>query len=82
MQIIKSKIDQAGRILVPASQRQLLHLTPGQDVILQVEEGELRIRSFKESAKHARDLVKKYNSKNLDLVDLLFQARKEDKSRG
>ena len=81
MQIIKSKVDQAGRILVPASHRQLLHLTPGQDIILQVEEGELRIRSFKESAKHARDLVKKYNSKNQDLVALLFQARNEDNSR-
>ncbi len=82
MYIIKSKIDQAGRILIPASHRQLLHLTPGQDVIMQVEEGELTIRSFKESAKHARDLVKKYNPNDQDLVSLLFQARKEDQSRG
>jgi hypothetical protein len=37
-------------------------------------EGELRIRSFNESVKHARNLVKKYNSKNQDLVELLFQA--------
>lgn len=81
MQIIKSKVDQAGRILVPASHRRLLHLTPGQDIILQIEGGELRVRSFKESAKHARDLVKKYNPDNLDLVELLFQARKEDQSR-
>lgn len=29
MEIIKSKIDQAGRIPVPASHRHLLHLTPG-----------------------------------------------------
>jgi len=49
---------------------------------MQVEEGELRIRSFKESAKHARDLVKKYNPNDQDLVSLLFQARKEDQSRG
>ncbi|MBX9744582.1 MAG: hypothetical protein K2X08_05165 [Chlamydiales bacterium] len=81
MHIIKSKIDQAGRILVPASYRHFLHLTPGQDVILQVAKGELRVRSFKESASHARSLVKKYNSKDQDLVELLFQARKEEVSR-
>lgn len=82
MKIIKSKVDQAGRILVPASHRHLLHLMPGEDVILQVDEGELRIRSFKESAKHARNLVKQYNSNNQDLVELLFQVRKEDASHG
>ncbi|MBI2707373.1 MAG: AbrB/MazE/SpoVT family DNA-binding domain-containing protein [Proteobacteria bacterium] len=82
MEMIKSKVDQAGRILVPASYRHLLHLTPGQDVILHVERGELRIRSSQESATHARNLVKKYNSKNQDLVELLFQARKEEVSRG
>jgi AbrB family looped-hinge helix DNA binding protein len=82
MEIVKSRIDQAGRILIPASHRQLLHLMPGQDVILQMEEGELRVRSFKESAKHARNLVKQYNSKDQDLVELLFQARKEDATHG
>ena len=82
MEIIKSKIDQAGRILIPSSYRHSLHLMPGQDVILQVEEGGLRIRSFKESASHARNLVKQYNSKNQDLVGLLLQARKDEVSRG
>lgn len=82
MEIVKSKVDQAGRILVPSAYRHLLHLMPGQDIILHVEKGELRVRSFQESAKRARDLVKQYNSKNQDLVELLFQARKEDKSRG
>jgi len=82
MEIVKSKVDQAGRILIPASLRQLLHLMPGQDVVLQMEEGDLRIRSFKESAKHARNLVKQYNSKDQDLVELLFQARKEDATHG
>ncbi|EKE10139.1 MAG: hypothetical protein ACD_16C00078G0004 [uncultured bacterium] len=81
MEIIKSKIDQAGRILIPSSYRHSLHLMPGQNVILRAEEGELRIQSFKESASYARSLVKKYNPDNKDLVELLFQARKEDTSR-
>ena len=80
MDMIKSKVDQAGRILVPSSYRHSLHLMPGQDVILHAEKGELRIRSFKESSTHARNLVKKYNSKNQDLVKLLFQTRKEEAS--
>lgn len=82
MDFIKSKVDQTGRILIPASHRQLLHLTPGEDVILQVVEGELRIRSFKDSAKHARKLVAQFNTEKKDLVELLFQMRKEEKSRG
>lgn len=44
------------------------------------EEGELKIRSFNESLKHARDLVKQYNSSNQDLVELLFQMRRGDTS--
>ncbi len=78
MQIIKSKVDQGGRVLIPALQRQRLHLMPGQEIILQVEDGELRSRSFKDASKRARDIVRKYNTKNQDLVALLLAERKED----
>ncbi len=80
MQVIQSKIDQGGRVLIPASQRQRLHLMPGQEVILHVKDGELRISSFKDASKRARDIVKKYNSKNQDLVALLLEERRQDDS--
>ena len=49
-------------------------------MILHVKDGELRISSFKDASKRARDIVKKYNSKNQDLVALLLEERRQDDS--
>lgn len=78
MEKIKARIDNNGRLLIPSFFRQSLHLEPGQEVILYQEGKELKIRTFKESLKRARQLVKQYNKDNLDLVELLLQSRHED----
>ncbi|MBN9343670.1 MAG: hypothetical protein BGO76_01810 [Caedibacter sp. 38-128] len=78
METIKTRIDKNGRLLIPSSFRQSLHLDPGQEVILYQEGNELKIRTFKESLNRARQLVKQYNKDNLDLVALLLQERREE----
>ena len=78
MEIVKSHIDKNGRLLIPSLFRKSLHLEPGEEVILYQEGGELKIRTFKDSLKRARQIVKHYNKDNLDLVALLLQERREE----
>lgn len=78
MDIIKSHIDKNGRLLIPSFFRKTLHLEPGEEVILYQEDGELKIRTFRDSLIRARKVLKHYNKQNLDLVSLLLKERREE----
>lgn len=78
METFKTRIDKNGRLLIPSLFRQSLHLEPGEEVLLYQEGTELKIRSFRDSLKRARQLVKQYNKDNLDLVALLLEERREE----
>lgn len=77
MQEFRTKISENGRIIIPAICRRQLHLVPGQDLIIRIENEELRIYSINHSLKKAQDLVGKH-AKNKDLVKELKKMRKED----
>ncbi|MBL0941295.1 MAG: AbrB/MazE/SpoVT family DNA-binding domain-containing protein [Alphaproteobacteria bacterium] len=78
METVKSYIDKNGRLHIPASFRKVLHLEPGEEVLLYQEGAELKVRTFKQSLTRARQLVKQYNTENLDLVSLLLESRREE----
>ena len=78
MELIKSRIDKAGRLVIPNHYRQVLNLSPGEQVMLRLEDGEMHICSFKKAAEKARDLITQYNQDNHDLLEILFQHRRED----
>lgn len=78
MELAKSHIDKNGRILIPYLLRKSLHMEPGEKVILYQEGSELKIRTFKDSLNRARQIVKRHNKENLDLVSLLLQERREE----
>ena len=78
LESIKLRIDQNGRLLIPLSFRQKMHFDIGQDVLMYQDGEELKIRSFKESAKRARDLIKQYNTDNVDLLDMLLTQRRDE----
>ena len=78
MEIVRSHIDKNGRILIPHFFRKSLHLEPGEEVILYQEGRELKIRTFRDSLKRVRKILKHYNKENVDLVSLLLQERREE----
>jgi AbrB family looped-hinge helix DNA binding protein len=77
MKEFRTKISDNGRIIIPVVCRRQLHFTPGEDLIIRIDNDELRIYSIKHSLKKARQLVKQ-RAKNKDLVAQLKQLRKED----
>jgi AbrB family looped-hinge helix DNA binding protein len=78
MELIKSRIDKAGRLVIPNHYRQVLDLIPGEEVMLRLEDGEMHVCSFKKAAEKARDLITHYNHENHDLLEILFKHRREE----
>lgn len=71
------KLQENGRIVIPANYRKQLHLEPGEELILRVEENGLHLYSLKQSIHKAQSIVKRY-AKNQSLVAELQRMRKED----
>lgn len=73
----RAKISENGRIIIPAVCRRQLHLESGDDLIIRVDNNELRIYSAKHSLKKAQMLVKKH-AKGKKLVTMLSKMRREE----
>lgn len=78
---VRTKIDKQGRIIIPARERKQLGLKPGEAVVLSVEDGELRIRSIRESVRHAQAIIRQYIPEGRSLVDELIAERREEAER-
>lgn len=75
----RATISAGGRILIPSAIRKKLHLEEGEEVILKIESGELRILTLKDAVKRSQSLVKKYNTRKISLTEALFKLRRDEK---
>ncbi|MEM1244074.1 MAG: AbrB/MazE/SpoVT family DNA-binding domain-containing protein [Pseudomonadota bacterium] len=73
----RTKLSEDGRVVIPAACRKYLHLKAGEEIIIRVEDHELRLLSLRHSLRKAQALVKSY-SKGKSLVKALIDLRKED----
>ena len=81
METLKAKVDQAGRVLIPSFIRRALNMGPGEEVFMRLEEGELRILSFKKHLENSRQLLAFYNKENEDLVEALLKMKEEEREK-
>ena len=81
MTSIKTKIGKGGRIVVPAKYRKALDLKPGDDVILVLEDGEVRITTLPRVIQRAQEIVRRYNPEGRSLVDELIRERRDEADR-
>lgn len=51
---LSTRVDRNGRIVLPAAARRALGVTTGDAVIVQIEDGTVRLRTFAETAAAAR----------------------------
>jgi AbrB family looped-hinge helix DNA binding protein len=72
-----AKIDRAGRILVPLKLRRELGLTENTDLILRVENGELRMHTREEAIRRARARLKRLKKPGESVVDEFLAERRE-----
>ncbi len=77
---VKTKIDEGGRIVIPAEYRQALGLQVGDEVILRLEGRELRLRIFtlNQAIKRAQELVSRSIPQERSLTDELIAERRRE----
>ena len=75
------RINENGRVVIPASFRKALGINPGDEVILTLEEDELRITTMKRRIERAQRHVRKYVKPGVSLVDELIAERREAAKR-
>ena len=71
-------IGKSGRLVIPAQYRKALGLTEGEGVMISLKNGHIEISPIEESIKRAQKKIRKYLQPETDLVEILFDERKED----
>lgn len=75
------KIDNAGRIVIPAEMRAAMMVKPGDTVTAHVDNGEFRIVSAEAAIRRAQALARRLIPPGVSLVDELIADRREEARR-
>lgn len=81
MATYKTKLDQAGRVVVPAVCRKAAGLHAGDEVLIRIVNGEIRLSPLSLSIKRAQDTLRQYVPKGRSLTDELIAERREEAKR-
>ena len=81
MEIKKTKIGNSGRIVIPASFRKALGVKPGDELILSLRDGELRIFTPRQAIKRAQGILRRYIPEGRSLSEELIQERRIEGAR-
>ena len=81
METVTVKIDISGRLVLPVQFRRALGIEPGDELILALEQRELRIFTRGEAIRRAQELVRRYIPGDRSLVEELIQERRAESAR-
>jgi AbrB family looped-hinge helix DNA binding protein len=73
----RMRVNENGRVVIPASFRKRLGIRVGDEVVLQIRDDELRITTLKRNIERAQRLVRKHVKRGISLVDELIAERRE-----
>ncbi len=80
MNVYRTRIGAGGRIVIPAHIRALLDFNPGDEVVLAISDGELRIFSIHQAVERAQAIVRSYVPEGKSLVQELLQERRRERA--
>jgi AbrB family looped-hinge helix DNA binding protein len=78
---VRARLDQGGRVVIPADYRRALGLHPGEEVILRLEDGEVRMLSLSSAIRRAQELVRRHVAAGRSLSDELVAERRAEAAR-
>lgn len=73
----KLKVNENGRVVIPADFRRALGITAGDEIILRWEDDELRITTMKRNIERAQRRARQYLKPGVSLVDEFIAERRE-----
>ena len=71
------RVNENGRVVIPASFRKALGIQPGDEIVLRVEDDELRITTLRNRIRQAQTLVRPYLKPGQSMADELIAERRE-----
>ena len=74
---IRLRVNENGRVIIPASFRKALGINVGDELVLRIEDNELRITTLKRRLQRAQSLVRKHVKPGTSLADELIAERRE-----
>ncbi len=74
---VRIRINQNGRLVIPSSFREALHIKPGDEVVLRLEDDELRITTQQRRIQRAQQRARRYLKPGTSLVGELLAERRE-----
>ena len=75
------RVNENGRVVIPAAYRKALGIKAGDEVILRMEDDELRITTMKRRIERAQRRVRQYVKPGLSLADELIAERRKAAKR-
>ena len=81
MEAQRVKIVDGGKLVIPAAMRRELGITTGDTVLVDVDDGELRVRSVPKALERARAILRKYVPEGVGLADELIAERRREAER-
>jgi AbrB family looped-hinge helix DNA binding protein len=73
----KARVNENGRLVIPASFRKALGIKSGDEVVLRMEDDELRITTMKRRIERAQRLIRTRVKPGRSLVDELIAERRQ-----
>lgn len=77
----KMRVNENGRLVIPASFRKILGIRAGDEVILRIQDNQLLITTMKRRLQRAQAIVRKHVKPGVSLVDELIAERREAAKR-
>lgn len=81
MKSFRTHLSQGGRVVIPADYREALGLKPGDDVMLVLEENEVRLITPHQAIKRAQSFVRQYVPPGRTLTEELLADRRQEVRR-
>ena len=75
------KLGEGGRLVIPAAMRAALGVKPGDELALEVEDGELKIKSYMAVIKELQAEFNKLVPAGMDVVGDFLKERREEQAR-
>ena len=72
----RARVNENGRVVIPAALRKALGINIGDQVVLRVEDDELRISTLQRRIERAQRLVRQHVKPGTSLVDELIAERR------
>ena len=69
-------------MVIPAAYRKAMGIKPGDEVLLTLEDGEIRVVSTRQAVTRAQALVRRYIPRGRNLSEELIKERREEAANG